>query len=161
MQLGTLITEPAARTANKTEKVWPRVFVVEPEYSTAIALKAALENEGDTWVQYDVMITNGAIKSPTDARLILRQAVDWQADIIIMDYLEVSCADWLVEQLKKLPSPPIVILTSHHASKIQTSRLKDSLQRQYGVEDYLRKPFSPHRVVTIVNDFWLPKTVLA
>ncbi len=157
----TLTTEPAPKIARKLEKIWPRIFVVEPNYSTAITLKAVLENEGKTWEQYDVMITNGDFRSLEDTQHIRNQIVHWQADIVIVEYLDIPGADWLIEQLKKLPNPPIVIVTSHHSSSIGTKKFKTSLQREFGIEDYVRKPFNPHIMMEIVNQHWLPKTVLA
>ena len=161
MQIDTLTTEPAPLTARKLEKVWPRIFVVEPDYSTALTIKTVLENEGKIWEQYDVMITNGHILSLDHTRMILRQIVAWQTDIVILEYLEVPGADWLAQQLKNLPTPPVIILTSHHKSRITTADLRSSLKRQYDVDDYVRKPFNPHNLVPVVTKHWLPRTILA
>ena len=157
----TLTTEPTPRTAQKLQKIWPRVFVVEPDYDTALTIKTAIENGGKTWEQYDVMITNGDWQSLADTQNIRNQIVHWQADIVIIEYLDVPGADWLIEQLKKLPEPPIVIVTSHHSNSIKTDEFKASLQREFDIEDYVRKPFNPHIIMEVVNQHWLPKTILA
>ena len=159
MQTNLNTTALSLRT-RLSAKIWPRIFIVEPNYGTAMAIKTALENEGSVWQQYDIQTSQGPVKSQHDLDCLLRQIAAWQTDIVIIDYLE-SGANWLCAELKRLPEAPLVIVTCHHKPEIDSQRLAKWLYNELGADYFISKPFNPCDLAALVNQHWQSKTVVA